>query len=86
MKLNLAKLQQVALQYTNQSSINGMPTIDNSLTQFALETMIRVTLEYNESSYGHAPTNVKLAFETLKDLGIIVLDEIIQTKPQQLNS
>lgn len=86
MKLDLEKLQEVSMKFSNQINLPGGLSIDNSLTQFALQTMLRVTLEYNESTYSHAPTNVKLAFETLRGLGIIVFEEPDASKVQQLNS
>jgi hypothetical protein len=85
MKIDLDKLQQLSIKYASQANLPGGLSIDNSLTQYALQTMLKVTLEYNESSYGHAPTNVKLAFETLKGLGVIILEEL-DKKPIQLNS
>jgi hypothetical protein len=84
MKLDLEKLQELSMKFSNRALPGGL-TIDNSLTQYAIQTMLKVTLEYNESSYSHAPTNVKLAFETLRDLGVIVFVEP-DVKPQHLNS
>jgi len=85
MKIDLKKLQEVSLQFQFKN-LPGELEIENTVAQFTLHKMVEVVLNYDESSYGHAPSNVKMAFETLLDLGIIKLDDAVEPKVQQLNS
>ena len=53
-----------------------------------LEHMLKVVLNFSETSYKLAPNNVQLALNTLKDLKIIVetTETTENAKVQQLNS
>ena len=73
MKINLEKLKKIEELYDNSHS-----------SELALRQMISIVLDYHNSPYTIAPDNVKLAINTLKDLGIIEESEI--SKIQQLNS
>ena len=59
-----------------------------TLSLFTIEHMLRVVLDFSDTSYKLAPNNVQLALNTLKDLQIIV--EIPETNKntevKQLNS
>jgi len=84
MKIDFQKLKETEAQFCTPHQLPGDLQVSADLSLFTLQRMIKVVLEYNESSYTHAPSNVRLAFETLKSLGIIVESPSINV--QQLNS
>jgi hypothetical protein len=51
---------------------------------FALQEMLRLVLQYKETGYQLATTNVKMAYDTLKQLGVI--KDTPNKEVQQLNS
>jgi hypothetical protein len=73
MKINFEKLSTF-----EQSCYNS------SLTLQAVNKMIENVLNYREDKYENAPQNIKMAIDTLKDLGII--EEGKNNNIQQLNS
>jgi hypothetical protein len=86
MKIDLEKLKEVELKYGSPAVLPGDIHISNELSLFTLQQMVKIVLDYNESTYLYATSNVKLAFETLKSLGVIVEDIPTEPKIQQLNS
>jgi len=84
MKIDFRKLKEIEAQFCTPQQLPGDLQVTTDLSLFTLQRMIKIVLEYNESSYTHAPSNVRLAFETLKSLGIIVEESSISV--QQLNS
>lgn len=85
MKIDLKKLQRVAIQLASQNLPGGV-AIDNSLTQKALEVMVTNVLNFNETSFTLAPNNIRVAINTLVDLKILILDDKDKPPVQQLNS
>lgn len=86
MKIDFQKLKEIEGQFCSSQMLPGNIQITAELSLFTLQRMMKIVLEYNESSYSHAPSNVRLAFETLKSLGIIVEEAGITLPVQQLNS
>jgi len=86
MKVDFKKLKEIEMQFCTPQQLPGDLQVTAELSLFTLQRMMKVVLEYNESSYSHASSNVKLAFDTLKSLGIIVESDSIDTKVIQLNS
>jgi len=84
MKIDLKKLKEIEAQFCTPQQLPGDILISADLSLFTLQKMMKVVLEYNEASYRHAPTNVQLALETLKTLGIIIEEPSVSV--QQLNS
>lgn len=75
MRLDLEKLKQVEEQYKEQ----GLPN-------YSLHLMISKVIAFEDSPYSLAPNNVVLSINTLKELGILIMDENKSPKVQQLNS
>lgn len=76
MKINFKKLQQIECDFSKD---------DVYVTRESLRQMINIVLDYYNSPYIIAPDNVKLAINSLKELGII--EEIdVEKKIQQINS
>jgi len=86
MKIDLNKLKQLEATFCTPQSLPGDIQITSDLSLFTLQKMMKIVLEYNDSTYAHATSNVKMAFETLKSLGVIIEDSSVDTKVQQLNS
>jgi len=85
MKIDLKKLQKVSMQFASQN-LPGGGSIDNSLTQHALQVMVTNVLNFNETSFLLAPNNIKVAINTLAELKILILDANDKPPVQQLNS
>lgn len=77
MKINLEKLKEVEEQYKEQ----GLPN-------YTLHLMLSRVLGFEESPYSLAPNNVVLAINTLKDLGILEMEDNTKKteKVEQINS
>ena len=76
MKIDLEKLKEVEEQYKEQ----GLPN-------YSLHLMLSKVIAFEDAPYGLAPNNIVLSLNTLKDLGILVMDDTKKSpKVQQLNS
>ena len=85
-KIDLKKIKELEVTYCTTQSLPGDINITSDLSLYTLQRMMRIVLDYDNSSYSCAPENVKLAFETLKSLGVIVEEGKTDAKIQQLNS
>jgi len=74
MKINLEKLKSVEVEYESHAC------------EIILINMLNTVIDFSNSSYIIAPDNVKLALNTLIDLGIIEGDIPEEKEIQQLNS
>lgn len=54
----------------------------------ALANMVQNVIAYNESKFANAPNNIELSIRTLREMGVIVMEEndLIPPTVQQLNS
>ena len=84
MKIDFKKLRQIEVEYCTSMNMPGNINISNDMSRETLSNMMNLILSYEGGSYSRGPLNVKLAYNTLKDLGIIMDDSKI--KPEQLNS
>jgi hypothetical protein len=76
MRIDLEKLKQVEEQYKEQ----GLPN-------YSLHLMLSKVIAFEDAPYGLAPNNIILSLNTLKELGILVMEEPTKNpKVQQLNS
>lgn len=76
MKINLERLKEVEEKYKEQ----GLPN-------YTLHLMLSKLVAFDEAPYTLAPNNLILSINTLKDLGILDMEESKEPKkPQQLNS
>jgi hypothetical protein len=79
MRIDLKKL--TSLEASLAMSKDG---VVNTTSLFTLREMISLVLQYRETGYELAPNNVKMAFNTLKQMGII--KDTPDKEVQQLNS
>jgi len=75
MKINLKQLAKIEKTY-----------IENGISLEVLKLMLSNVLNFGETSFSHAPNNIKTAVNTLKELKILVMDEVSASEIQQLNS
>ena len=76
MRIDLEKLKQVEEQYKEQ----GLPN-------YSLHLMLSKIIAFEDAPYGLSPNNIVLSINTLKELGILIMDETAKKpKVQQLNS
>jgi hypothetical protein len=76
MRLNLEKLKEVEEQYREQ----GLPN-------YTLHLMLQQVIAFKEAPFTLAPNNIILSISTLKELGILEMDEgKKEIKYQKLNS
>jgi len=75
MKLNLEKLKEVEEQYKEQN-----------LPNYTLHLMLSRVISFEEAPYSLAPNNLILSINTLKELGILDMENKEKPKTQQLNS
>lgn len=76
MKINLERLKEVEESYKDQ----GLPN-------YTLHLMLQQVIAFDQAPFTLAPNNVILAINTLKDLGILDMEnKREEKKPQQLNS
>ena len=57
-----------------------------SVSLQTLEHILKIVLNFSDTSYKLAPNNVQLALNTLKDLKVIVEESSEKPEVQQLNS
>ena len=76
MKIDLEKLKEIEEKYKEQ----GLPN-------YTLHLMLQQVISFEQAPFTLAPNNIILAINTLKDLEILLVDEVRKDKPiQQLNS
>ena len=76
MKINLEKLKEVEEKYKEQN-----------LPNYSLHLMLSKVIAFDEAPFSLAPNNLILSINTLKELGILDMEDKRETKkPQQLNS
>lgn len=76
MKINLEKLKEVEEKYKEQN-----------LPNYSLHLMLSKVIAFGETPFSLAPNNLILSINTLKELGILDMEDKRETKkPQQLNS
>jgi hypothetical protein len=75
MKINLERLKEVEEQYKEQN-----------LPNYTLHLMLSKVIAFDEAPFSLAPNNLVLSINTLKELGIIDMENKELKKPQQLNS
>jgi hypothetical protein len=76
MRINLEKLKEIEEKYKEQ----GLPN-------YSLHLMLQQVIAFERAPFNLAPNNITLAINTLKDLGILDVEEKKDlSKTQQLNS
>jgi len=76
MKINLERLKEVEEKYKEQ----GLPN-------YSLHLMLQQVISFEQTPFALAPNNIVLAINTLKDLGILDMEDKREPqKPQQLYS
>ena len=77
MKIDFKKLQKMEKEMSCSPVSNA-----------ALAAMVQNVIAYNESKFTNAPNNIELSIRTLREMGILVMEEgdLIPGEIKQLNS
>ncbi len=76
MRINLERIKEIEEKYKEQ----GLPN-------YTLHLMLQQVIAFDEAPFTLAPNNLILSINTLKELGILDMEDKRETpKPQQLNS